>query len=86
VVVPLKVFLTLFAAIMLNSPKMPLRTLFRTALVLPVVTTTAIVGVVMQFIFDPSSGPVNEMLRKLGLSEGVNSFPAHSVTLIEVPE
>ncbi|NGN62755.1 sugar ABC transporter permease [Streptomyces sp. A7024] len=81
VVVPLKVFLTLFAAIMLNSPKMPMRTLFRTALFLPVVTTTAIVGVVMQFIFDPSSGPVNELLRKFGLSEGVNFLGGSSTSL-----
>ncbi|WP_238164381.1 carbohydrate ABC transporter permease [Kribbella pittospori] len=72
-VVPVKVLLTLLLALVLNSPKLPLRTLFRTAFFLPVVTTTAIVGVVMQFVFDPASGPVNVVLRKLGVvADGVN--------------
>lgn len=72
-VVPLKVLLTLLLALVLNSPKLPMRTLFRTAFFLPVVTTTAIVGVVMQFVFDPASGPVNVLLRKFGVvSDGIN--------------
>jgi len=73
VAVPIKVFLSLIAAILLNSPKMPFATLFRTALFLPVVTTTAVVGVIMQLIFDPASGPINQLLLKLGLiHDGVN--------------
>jgi len=72
-VVPLKVLLTLLLALVLNSPKLPMRTLFRTAFFLPVVTTTAIVGVVMQFVFDPASGPVNVLLRKFGVvADGIN--------------
>jgi multiple sugar transport system permease protein len=72
-VVPLKVLLSLLLALVLNSPKLPMRTLFRTAFFLPVVTTTAIVGVVMQLVFDPASGPVNVVLRKLGLvADGIN--------------
>ena len=39
---------------------------------LPVVTTTAIVGVVMQFILDPASGPINAILMFLGFEGGVN--------------
>lgn len=73
VTVPVKVLASLFVAILLNSPKMPFRGFFRTALFLPVVTTTAIVGVVMQFVFDPASGPVNLLLLKLHIvHEGVN--------------
>ncbi|MGW7681002.1 carbohydrate ABC transporter permease [Kribbella sp. NPDC054772] len=72
-VVPVKVLFTLLLALVLNSPKLPMRTLFRTAFFLPVVTTTAIVGVVMQFVFDPASGPVNVVLRKLGVvADGIN--------------
>lgn len=72
-VVPVKVLFTLLLALVLNSPKLPMRTLFRTAFFLPVVTTTAIVGIVMQFVFDPASGPVNVVLRKLGLvADGIN--------------
>ncbi len=71
--VPIKVFLALLLAILLNSPRMPWSGFFRTAFFLPVVTTTAIVGVVMQFVFDPASGPINLGLIQLGiLDEGIN--------------
>ncbi len=73
-VVPTRVFGALLLAIVLNSPKLPFSTLVRTAFFLPVVTTTAIVGVVMQFIFDPVSGPVNVFLRDIGLSQGGINF------------
>lgn len=67
-VVPVRVLGALLLAIILNSPKLPLSTLLRTAFFLPVVTTMAIVGVVMQFIFDPVSGPVNVLLRETGIA------------------
>lgn len=51
----------------LNSPRMPFTAFFRTTLFLRVVTTTAIVGVVMQFIFNPASGPINVFLVQTGL-------------------
>ncbi|MQA78989.1 MAG: ABC transporter permease subunit [Streptosporangiales bacterium] len=80
--VPLQVILTLLVAIVLNSPRMPLRRLFRTALFLPVVTTTAIVGVVMQFVFDPASGPVNLALREIGLApDGIDFLGQSSTSL-----
>jgi len=71
-VAPARIILSLVLAVLLNSPKLPLRNLLRTMYFLPVVTTTAIVGVVMQFIFDPGSGPLNTALRGLGLSNGVD--------------
>ncbi|MEV0616739.1 sugar ABC transporter permease [Nonomuraea sp. NPDC050404] len=82
VAVPIQVLITLLLAIVLNSPKMPLRKLFRTALFLPVVTTTAIVGVVMQFVFDPASGPVNLALRELGLAPDGVDFLGQSGTAL----
>ncbi|TDE58410.1 sugar ABC transporter permease [Nonomuraea mesophila] len=82
VAVPLQVLTTLLVAIVLNSPRMPLRKVFRTALFLPVVTTTAIVGVVMQFVFDPASGPVNLALREAGLvTDGVDFLGQSSTAL-----
>ncbi|MBM7791364.1 carbohydrate ABC transporter permease [Tenggerimyces flavus] len=82
VVVPAKVVLTLLLAILLNSPKLPFATFFRTAFFLPVVTTTAIVGVVMQFVFDPASGPINQLLVKIGLlDQGVNFLGDSSAAL-----
>ncbi|WP_432487054.1 carbohydrate ABC transporter permease [Kineococcus sp. SYSU DK018] len=71
-VAPARILLSLLLAIALNSPKLPFRNLFRTVYFLPVVTTTAIVGVVMQFVFDPSSGPVTSMLRLVGVEQGVD--------------
>lgn len=81
VTVPVQVFASLLLAILLNSPKMPFARLFRTALFLPVVTTTAIVGVVMQTIFDPANGPVNLFLHKIGFSGGINFLGSSATSL-----
>ncbi|MER7244409.1 sugar ABC transporter permease [Kribbella sp. NPDC000426] len=67
-VVPARVLLTLLLAIVLNSPKLPLIGVLRSAFFIPVVTTTAIIGVVMRFVLDPSTGPINSVLMKLGFS------------------
>ena len=67
-VVPARVLLTLLLAIVLNSPKLPLIGVLRSAFFIPVVTTTAIIGVVMRFVLDPSSGPINSLLTKFGLT------------------
>lgn len=82
VAVPIKVILALLFAVVLNSPRMPASNLFRVLLFLPVVTTTAIVGVVMQFIFDPASGPVNSALLGLGVvDQGINFLGSSSTAL-----
>ena len=65
-VVPARVLLSLLMAMVLNSPKLPLIGVLRSAFFIPVVTTTAIIGVVMRFILDPASGPINSALLKLG--------------------
>ncbi|NBE97986.1 sugar ABC transporter permease [Nonomuraea sp. KC401] len=67
VTVPLRVGLSLLTALVLNNPRLPLARVFRTALFVPAVTTTAIIGVVMGFIFDPAGGPVNQLLLDLGI-------------------
>lgn len=81
VTVPVQVFASLLIAILLNSPKMPFARLFRTALFLPVVTTTAIIGVVMQSIFDPANGPVNLFLHKVGVGGGINFLGSSATSL-----
>jgi multiple sugar transport system permease protein len=83
-VAPARIVLSLLLAIVLNSPKLPFANLFRTVFFLPVVTTTAIVGVVMQFIFDPSSGPINAVLQFLDLSDGVDFLGDSSTALFTV--
>lgn len=82
ITVPIRVGLSLLAAIVLNNPRLPFRTLFRTALFLPVVTTTAIVGVVMGFIFDPAGGPVNVVLLRLQLIDRPINFLGSSATAL----
>lgn len=82
VTVPLRVGLALLVAVVLNHPKLPFVRLFRTAFFLPVVTTTAIVGVVMQFVLDPASGPVNLALMKADLaSQGIDFLGSSSTAL-----
>lgn len=82
VTVPIRVCLALGVAMMLNNRNLPFATLFRTALFLPVVTTTAIIGVVMTFVFDPGGGPMNTILLKLGLVDRPVNFLADSSTAI----
>ncbi|WP_326798162.1 sugar ABC transporter permease [Streptomyces sp. NBC_01808] len=72
--VPVRVGLALGAAIVLNNPRLPFARLFRTALFLPVVTTTAIVGIVLGFVLDPVGGPVNHVLLSLGLVDTPVNF------------
>ncbi len=79
-VVPLRVGLALVLAIVLNDPRLPFARFFRTALFLPVVTTTAIVGILMTFVFDPAGGPVNTLLLELGLVDRVVDFLGHSTS------
>ncbi|MET4783698.1 sugar ABC transporter permease [Glaciihabitans sp. UYNi722] len=67
VTVPVRVFLALVLALFLNNPRLPFVRLLRTAFFVPVVATTAIIGIVMNFIFDPAGGPVNSMLASLGV-------------------
>jgi multiple sugar transport system permease protein len=83
-VAPARIILSLLLAIVLNSPKLPFAALFRTVYFLPVVTTTAIVGVVMQFVFDPASGPVNAALQTLGQSRGINFLGESGLALLTV--
>jgi len=84
VTVPIRVSLALLAAIVLNNPRLPLSNLFRTALFMPVVTTTAIVGVVMIFVFDPSGGPVNLALLQLGVIRHTINFLGESSSALWV--
>jgi multiple sugar transport system permease protein len=79
-VVPARVLLSLLLAMVLNSPKLPLVGLLRSAFFIPVVTTTAIIGVVMRFVLDPASGPVNSVLRVFGF-EGIDFLGSQSAAL-----
>lgn len=68
VTVPIRLSLSLLVAIILNDRALRLAPLFRTLFFLPVVTTTAIVGILMTFLFSPFNGPINKTLIALHLA------------------
>lgn len=80
ITVPLKVGLSLILAVVLNNKLMGLSSFFRTAIFLPVVTTGAIIGVVMNLILDPNGGPVNLSLLGLGVIDTPIQFLGDSAT------
>jgi multiple sugar transport system permease protein len=79
--VPLRVGLALILAVILNKRFRFVR-LFRTALFLPVVTTAAIVGVVMRYVLDPTGGPLNiALLNSHILAQPLNFLGNASLAL-----
>ncbi|MBW7458873.1 sugar ABC transporter permease, partial [Paenibacillus sepulcri] len=66
-VVVIQVPLALLMALLLNAQWFKGKTVYRVIYFLPVVTTTAVVGLVMRFIFGAYKGLVNEVLMRLGL-------------------
>lgn len=66
--------LALVLAVVLNNRGLSGRTLFRLLLFLPVVTTTAVVGIVFKVMLNPVNGPVNEALTSAGLVGGPVNF------------
>ncbi len=81
---PLRVVVALLFALLLNSRRVPAANLFRTVIFTPVVTTGAIIGVVMGLVLDPGGGPVNLLLKQAGLikmpvnflGEAKSAFPS----------
>jgi multiple sugar transport system permease protein len=67
VAVPIQVVLALVVALILNDSSYRLGPFFRTVFFLPVVTSAAIIGIVMTFVFSPFNGPVNKMLLNTGM-------------------
>jgi multiple sugar transport system permease protein len=64
---PIKIGLALIVALILNDRSLKYTSIYRTLFFLPVVTSSAIIGIVMTFIFNPLDGPVNKVLLQLGL-------------------
>ncbi|HEY8453207.1 MAG TPA: sugar ABC transporter permease, partial [Natronosporangium sp.] len=65
--VPLTIVSGLAAASALNSGLIRFRSLFRVGFYLPVVTSIVAIAVVWRFLLDPEAGPVNNLLRLLGV-------------------
>ncbi|WP_332445933.1 carbohydrate ABC transporter permease [Sphaerochaeta sp.] len=82
IVVPLRFFISLFFGILLNWSRLRYRSVFRTLLFIPVVTTSAIVGTIMNMIFDPMKGPFNLLLSQFGLIQGQTHFLGSAETAL----
>ena len=63
--VPPEVGLSLLVAVILNDRALRFGPVFRTLFFIPVVTTTAIMSIVMSFVFGAFNGPVNQVLIDL---------------------
>lgn len=63
----IKLPFTLLMAYILNNPRMRFSTFYRTVLFLPVVSSTAILGIVMTFILNPWNGPLNQLMVSAGV-------------------
>lgn len=74
IAVPTQVVLALIVALILNDATLKLGPVFRTFFFLPVVTSSAIVGIVMTFVFSPFNGPVNQALLRSGLANAPVDF------------
>jgi multiple sugar transport system permease protein len=65
--VPLSMLVSLCAALLLHSPLARCKSLFRTALFAPVVTTVVAVAVVWRYLFNTKYGLVNDALGWIGI-------------------
>jgi multiple sugar transport system permease protein len=79
---PIKIGLALVVALILNDASLRFRSFYRTMFFLPVVTSSAIIGIVMTFIFSPLDGPINMVLLQLGLIEFPVDFLGDSDTAL----
>ncbi|MFC4802199.1 carbohydrate ABC transporter permease [Neobacillus sp. GCM10023253] len=81
--VPITLFISVLIAIALNRGIRFVK-VFRTAVFLPYVTATIAVAAVWQLIFNPSMGPINGTLMKLGIDSPPGWLSSPTWALISV--
>lgn len=74
VATPVELVLSLGLAILLNEKALRLGPVFRTLFFIPVVTTTAIMSIVMKMVFETFNGPVNQALQNAHLIDRPIAF------------
>ena len=77
---PLRFVAALLLAVILNGTLVPSRGVFRTLIFTPVVTTGAIIGIIMGILLDPGGGPINTFLVQIGLLNQPINFLATAET------
>lgn len=66
-VVPITIFLAMVLAFIIND-KVFFKNAFRTILYLPRITSIVAISVIWFTLFNPRSGPINELLRSIGVA------------------
>jgi multiple sugar transport system permease protein len=74
VATPVELGVSLVFALLLNNPLLRARSVYRTMIFVPVVTTTVIVSIVMSFVFATFNGPVNQVLMALHITSAPINF------------
>ena len=74
--------LALVLAILLNNSWLRFRNLYRLVLFLPVVATTAVIGIVIAILLDPAGGLVNRILLDTGLVDQPVNFLGSTSTAL----
>ncbi|MFE1251194.1 carbohydrate ABC transporter permease [Streptomyces sp. NPDC058741] len=70
VLVPVQLVLALALALVLNNPKLRFAVFFRTVYFIPVVTSAAVIGVVMQLMLSNFGESAGSLLAKTGMTNG----------------
>jgi ABC-type sugar transport system permease subunit len=70
VLVPVQLLLALALALVLNNPKLKFALFFRTVYFIPVVTSAAVVGVVVQLMLANFGDSAGSLLAKTGVTDG----------------
>lgn len=82
VATPVRVGLALLVAILLNSQLLKLPAVIRTFFFLPVITTAAVVGIVMSMVLGSYDGPVNTVLLQIGVIDRPIEFLGNPKTAL----
>ncbi|MBT8224856.1 MAG: sugar ABC transporter permease [Dactylosporangium sp.] len=67
---PVVVLLALGLALLMNSPRLPLRSALRTALFIPVVVSLGVVAIAWSYLLDPNIGLLDHWFNRVGLDLG----------------
>ncbi|NJK43966.1 MAG: sugar ABC transporter permease [Pleurocapsa sp. SU_196_0] len=92
ILVPVQLFLALILALTLNSPRLRFSNFYRAIFFSPVVTSTAIIGIIMSFLMNNIGPAIQPLFRSLGLigaTENLNlladpRFTLYTITAIGI--
>lgn len=82
VATPIELLLALVIAMVLNDRSLRMRSVYRAVFFIPVVTTTAIVSIVMSFLFSAFNSPPNQVLMGMGVIDRPIDFLGDPKTVL----